>query len=307
MPGTDNDLVGQAIAELYAADPDEFVDRRRTLVAAARADGDADAAKQIAALRKPTRSAWTVNVLARDDPPAVQRLLDLGDDLRQAEHELDGARLRELSTVRRQLVDDLARRAFMVTEQPAPPAVVREEVLSTLSAAVADPQVADQVGAGTLLRAAHWDGFGSAIRPDLVLLTTPTATRSARPPAPAVPRPDRQARQGRDGIADETPPTLSAAEQARLDRAEAARAKADAKAAEKAAQAEAEAEAALATAQTRLAAVEADERRHVEQMRQAEATATELRAEVGRLRRDVQRARGAVRDARAEVHRVRRR
>ncbi|HEY3090624.1 MAG TPA: hypothetical protein VGJ59_21445, partial [Jatrophihabitantaceae bacterium] len=42
----------QAADELYAADPDEFVDRRRALAAAAREQGDAEVAKAIAALRK---------------------------------------------------------------------------------------------------------------------------------------------------------------------------------------------------------------------------------------------------------------
>src|ERR1700683_4737559 len=65
---TDGDLLGEAVAELYSSDPDEFVERRGALVARGREAGQAPAAKQIAALRKPTRSAWIVNRLVRADP-----------------------------------------------------------------------------------------------------------------------------------------------------------------------------------------------------------------------------------------------
>ena len=51
---TDGDLLGEAVAELYSSDPDEFVERRGALVARGREAGQAPAAKQIAALRKPT-------------------------------------------------------------------------------------------------------------------------------------------------------------------------------------------------------------------------------------------------------------
>ena len=41
---------------------------------------------------------------------------------------------------------------------PAAPAAVREEVAATFDAALADPEVAANLG--TLVRAAHWAGFG---------------------------------------------------------------------------------------------------------------------------------------------------
>ena len=50
---------------LYAAAPDEFMALRTEQVAAAKAAGDKALAKEIGTLRKPTRSAWLVNLLAR--------------------------------------------------------------------------------------------------------------------------------------------------------------------------------------------------------------------------------------------------
>jgi hypothetical protein len=172
----------QAADELYGADPDEFVDRRRTLAAAARQAGDADAAKAIAALRKPTRTAWTLNALARTDAGLIERAAELSARLRDAERRLDGAALRELSRERRELVDAMARAAFAATGQRDPSAALREEVNATLTAAFADPDVADLLASGRLLRAAQWAGFGldAGAGPDLAVVPSPEPARPAK-------------------------------------------------------------------------------------------------------------------------------
>ena len=154
------ELLSEAAAELYACDLAAFAERRTALAARARAAGEASAAKQIAALRKPTRSAWAINQLVRADPSVPSRLAALGDELRAAEAELDGEKIRELSLARRQLVDALVRQALWLPGQPAPSAALQEEVTATFGAALADPQVAEQLAAGTLLRAEHRAGFG---------------------------------------------------------------------------------------------------------------------------------------------------
>ncbi len=50
-----SDLLADAVAELYDADPEDFTQRRQELAAAAREAGQSAAAQQISALRKPTR------------------------------------------------------------------------------------------------------------------------------------------------------------------------------------------------------------------------------------------------------------
>jgi len=176
-------LVEQAAEELYAADPDAFMDRRRALAVAARDQGDAAAAKEITALRKPTRSAWTLNALARAEPELIDTLVELGGQLHDAERRLDGQAMRSLSRRRRELVDDLARRAFAVTGQREPSSAIREEVNATLLAAVASPTVADQLASGRLLRPAQWDGFGGGEagtgRPELSVVPSPAPSPSS--------------------------------------------------------------------------------------------------------------------------------
>ena len=151
-----------AATELYGADPQEFTDRRKELAAAARAAGDTAAAKQISALRKPTRAAWVVNQLARADPGAPARLAALATALRDAEQAKDGPRLRELSATRGPLIDELIGHALAAAGVADPSAGLREEVEATLTAALADPDVAADFAAGTLTRAAQWAGFGAA-------------------------------------------------------------------------------------------------------------------------------------------------
>src|SRR5262249_56408791 len=58
-------------------------------------------------------------------------------------------------------------------------AAMREEVTDTFSAALAAPEVAEQVAAGRLVRAAHWAGCGPGI--GTACGPTPAA---ASPPAP---------------------------------------------------------------------------------------------------------------------------
>jgi len=175
------DLISQAIADLYSGDLDAFVERRRELAAQARAAGDREAAKTIAGLGKPTRSAWAVNRLVHADPDAPAQLAELGDKLRAGEAALDGASIRELSRARRELIDALTKRALAESGQASTSAAMREEVTDTFSAALADPEVAEQIAGGRLVRAAHWAGFGPGI--GTVVGTKPTGAPAAGRPA----------------------------------------------------------------------------------------------------------------------------
>ena len=215
-----SDLLAEAKAELYQADPDDFMSRRTELVARARVAGETAAAKQIGALRKPTRSAWVVNRLVRSDPEVTARLAGLAAGLRDAGRSMDGGRIRELTTARARLVDELTRQAF--DGLPAPPAAVREEVTATLDAALADPEVAASLG--TLVRAAQYAGFGLAGNGQGMSVPAPPAAKTSKP-APAEPRAERERRHREKIIsaeravaeADRAADAANAAEQALAD------------------------------------------------------------------------------------------
>jgi hypothetical protein len=207
---TVSDLLADAAAELYEADPDDFTGRRAELAAAARDAGEPAAAKRITALRKPTRSAWVVNRLVRSDPEVRSRLDALAADLRAAAGSADGGRIRELTAARSRLVDELTRAALRVSGLPAPPAALREEVTATLDAAIADPEVAANLG--TLVRAAQWSGFGlDPITPLPEGTTAPAPTAKPRTPASAEPEAERADR--RQEKIKETERSLAQADQ----------------------------------------------------------------------------------------------
>ncbi|WP_446224263.1 hypothetical protein ACTWPB_03345 [Nocardia sp. IBHARD005] len=167
--------------ELYTLDPGDFVSTRAERAAQARADGDRDLAKAITALRKPTVAAWTVNLLARHAPQEIAALLDLGDALRSAQRQLSGDKLRALGTQRQQVVNAMTKRAAELAaehDRPASEQVLRE-VGQTLTAALADSEVADLVRAGVLPTTVTYDGFGPA---GLVAITGGKATAKRTSP-----------------------------------------------------------------------------------------------------------------------------
>jgi hypothetical protein len=176
------------IDDLYAGPPAEFVARRTAAVKAAKADGDRELAAQIGELRKPTVSAWLVNLLVRSDADLAAQIVGLGDGLREAERSLDGPALRELSTQRRQLVRSLAARARALAKPTGQKIgdTVLQELDATLTAALADPAVAREVVSGHLTAAREYAGFGTA---DSAPGDTPPPP--ARPPKPAKPTPAR--------------------------------------------------------------------------------------------------------------------
>ncbi|MFC7451006.1 hypothetical protein [Rhodococcus daqingensis] len=150
--------------ELYALDPAEFVETRTARAALARENGDRALATAITGLRKPTTVGWLVNILVRESPDEIEALLLLGAELRDAQRQLSGDDLRQLSSQRQQVVHALARRAGRIAAGRG--RKVGEdslrEVGQTLHAALADPEVADQVRAGRVVAAASYSGFGPA-------------------------------------------------------------------------------------------------------------------------------------------------
>ncbi len=235
-PVTGPSSLRTAVDELYSNPMSDFTARRKTLAAAAKKAGDTEAAAHILGLRKPTLAADTVNRLVRVARTEIDELLVLGSRLREAEKALDGPELRKLSGRRRQLVNDLTRLAFDITDQPAPSASVREGVNSTLNAALADEDIADMLLSGALVTQARWDGFGATSLPELATVLPLDAGR--RRPAATVhesaddAEADAPSQEIRDSAAGKAVPTASGKAQQVVDTAAG---KAAEKAAEKAA------------------------------------------------------------------------
>ncbi|WP_280300298.1 hypothetical protein [Nocardia abscessus] len=183
--------------DLYGLAPAEFVAARADRAAEAKVAGDKQLATAIGKLRKPTLTAWAANLLARAAPGEVADLLRLGAALAAAQRKLSAEQLRSLTAQRQQLVNALAKKAGALAAEhghPVGEGVVRE-VSQTLTAALADPEVAERLRTGTLATAASYEGFGPS-GPNLLAVPEPAASprrpggRGARggpPPGPAPP------------------------------------------------------------------------------------------------------------------------
>jgi hypothetical protein len=314
---TGADLLGEAVTELYTAEPESFTERRRALAAQARAAGAGETAKKIAGLRKPTRSAWLVNRLVRADPSVPGQLSELGAELRSAQAALDGTRIRELSAARHRLIDDLVRQAFQLAGQQAPPAVLREELTATFGAALADPEVIEQLAAGTLLSAARRtdfspggpvlalvpplaDGPGPAAPPAMPAMAAPARSAPARRPA----------KRAAPATAVASPETATDAEAAAAAQREAA---ARAAAEQRRARAEAERRRAIAEAEQTLAdatgaadAAAVAEREQHENVRRLQQQLAEIRQQLGDAQQRLTDARTRTRQADSTRHKARR-
>ncbi|WP_353650908.1 hypothetical protein ABLG96_08450 [Nakamurella sp. A5-74] len=194
MDGTHEESAGQAgtlsgvltraqLGELYTGPPAEFVVRRKNLVAAVRAAGDKEAARAVAALRKPTTPAWVVNLLAEDGRTAPE-LLELAAEIAAAVTAGERAELRTLAAAQRILVIDVLERAAELAAASGttiPPAAA-EVVEAAVRGVLTDPSTAEQLFTGVLVELPDPDDAESL--PEL-------AIRSHSPQqqgAPAAPR-----------------------------------------------------------------------------------------------------------------------
>jgi hypothetical protein len=148
--------------ELYDGSPEDFVAVRKARAAEARAAGDRDLAKQITALRRPTRSAWIVNLLSYQAGDEVGGLLDLGEALADAQQRLSGQDLRKLSGQRNAAISALVKRGSRLAESRGhkPSEATLREVTDTLQAALSNPEVAELVRTGRLTQPQSYGGFG---------------------------------------------------------------------------------------------------------------------------------------------------
>jgi hypothetical protein len=176
----------EIVRELYVLPPAEFVTARNELVRQARAAGSREVAERLRQLRRPTRSAWLVNLLASDSR-AMQRLSALGRELRDAQTGLVRTELRHLAEQRRELIADLLDR----TRAHAADAGVRltptvlSEVEATLQAALVDLAGALTIRNGRLVRPLSHTGFGPRPRNALQSRSTVEVLPVEAPAEPA--------------------------------------------------------------------------------------------------------------------------
>lgn len=215
------DALQEVAEELYGLPAAEFTAARNAAAKAAKAAKERDLAASIAALPRPSTSAWVLNQLVRTNPADVDALLELGADMRAAERARDPDRIRSLSRERNLRVPALTRQARALSEElgQAVSDAVAQEIESTLTAALAIEDFGSAVRSGQLTKALVWAGFG-----EMPALATLVAVPSPTTPDKAPAKGERN--QADDGAAEAAEAEARAAEQRAAEEREAALAEA---------------------------------------------------------------------------------
>lgn len=168
------DRVAEAMQDLYAVGPDEFMATRSRLVAEAKAASDTAAATEIGRLRKPSLAAWAVNLTAREAEDVVADLVDLGERMRSAQSRLDAAALTGMRKERDATVEVYVRAATRAVSDAGRSlsAAAQQEVRATAIAALADEQASAAVTSGQLTRSLSYSGFGEVDLAEALARTT---------------------------------------------------------------------------------------------------------------------------------------
>ena len=152
-------MAGDEIRRLYGLPPGRFTAERNALAKRLRKEGDADAAAEVAALRRPPLSAWAVNQLVRERTPLLRDLWQAADRLRKA-HGGKGD-FRAAFDAERDALDALVASAAELLERAGHAAAdpTLRRVRGTLQAAAADPDARREVEEGTLAQDLEAPGF----------------------------------------------------------------------------------------------------------------------------------------------------
>ena len=143
----DRELEGR-IGELYTLAPERFTVSRNELGDALRSEGRREDEKRVRALRRPSVSAWAINVAARSDRELVDELLEAGRALRaEQQRALSGSAaegLREAAERRRQIVIRLRDAAAEVLRSAGrDPRGSLDELAGTFEAASVDEEAGE--------------------------------------------------------------------------------------------------------------------------------------------------------------------
>lgn len=143
---------------LYTGSPEDFVAGRDALAKELRAAGDADLAKEIKALRRPSVAAGLLNRAALGHPKELKAFASAVGKLRKASAKAKGGALRDAARAER----EAASAVVALAEQEGGEGAALERIAETLKAAAADEKVEDLFVRGRLEkeRRAASIGFG---------------------------------------------------------------------------------------------------------------------------------------------------
>ena len=142
-----------AFDRLYAAPLGEFVAVRRELAASLKAAGHVAAATEVGAAKKPSRTAWAMNQVARRSPGELRAAFDAHAAAAAAQSKGDAAAMRETVRAFREALGAVARSSAQVAADAGIPlsATQVRQLGETVRAAIADDAARERLLAGRLV------------------------------------------------------------------------------------------------------------------------------------------------------------
>ena len=278
------------LEELYAVPLSAFTRERNARAAALKRAGDADTARAVQALRKPTATLWATNQLARAEPERLERFVDSVERVRRSQLR-DGRAAAEAMRAQRAELDALVERAEELLKGAgfrASPDTTRE-ISNTLLGAAVDPQRAKDLRRGRLTEPLGAPGFevlaGAPAGGHLRLLPGGATTHGPAPRGARRDEPDRDETRRRPS------PARATAAGKRQQAAERRRAAAEAR---------------QQAAEARQAAAEAERQRRRREAEERAQRVAARRAEVERLEAEARRLTSALADSRRRLREERR-
>jgi hypothetical protein len=140
----------KSLDALYTGPLEEFTSARNALAKELGSDW-------VKALPKPSSAAWLVNQLSVRKAGEVAELLELGRELRAAQEKMlagspDADKLRESAQREQRAVDSLTRAAEAIGREHGVGAQILTRVGETLQAAAGDPELAEAIERGRVVR-----------------------------------------------------------------------------------------------------------------------------------------------------------
>ena len=145
--------------ELYRLPLGEFIPARNELAKKLKADGRADEAEEVRALRKPTVSVWLANQLAQERELDVQRLRKAGETLAKATAGSSSDAFLEAQREQHRALSRLGEAARELARREGASTSAADRALETLRAASLTPEGRDQLKGGVFTEELEPPGF----------------------------------------------------------------------------------------------------------------------------------------------------
>lgn len=154
--------VSPAAEFLFELKPEAFTAERDRLAKELKKSGDDEESAAVKALKRPSVTAYALNLVARRHGKLIEDLLDAGERMRTATSrgkmdEAKADRQKAIALITGQAAELMGEEDRPVTAQ------VREKITETLLAAATDDETRESLKSGTLLKEAVSSGFGGAV------------------------------------------------------------------------------------------------------------------------------------------------